>query len=316
MMAVSRSAAGTWCGASHAGHATGVSATGGRSSSARVALAMTARGAACAAGSRATVSGSATATSCSERMRGQKASIGEIELESIGDEFIGGFTVPAVTCEVRPDRCAIWRDREAAHDPGIEAAKSAACRISHETGERREPARVEERRQRRGVRGAARDDAVHSVERHNGRFGHCGGETTMQIRPYDAVASKPPGRANQLPPGATALIGAPPQPVVVRGKVIRDFLRQGRQRTTITAMGPQHEAPRPAMPSLDIPAANCRTSAGALLVDKKQIVGSRFHAELRGPAIADAGEGGAQPPRDTICPGHQDPWPSLQLELW
>src|SRR5205807_8040875 len=114
-------------------HATGGPATDSPSSNARAALATTARGGACAAGSRATASGSATATSCSERMRGQNASIGEVELENIGNEFIGGFTVPAVTIEVRPDRCAVWRDREAAHDPGVEAAKSTARRIRHET---------------------------------------------------------------------------------------------------------------------------------------------------------------------------------------
>src|SRR5437667_7148409 len=316
MIAVSRSAAGTWCGASQAGHATGGSPTGGLSSSARAALATTARGGACVPGSRATVSGSATATSCSERMRGQNASVGEVELKSIGDEIIGGFTVAAVTSEVRPDWRAVGRDRQPAHDPRVEAAKSAARGIRHEPGECREPARIKQRCQGRRPLGAACDDAVDRIERHNISVGHCRGETTMQIRPYDAMARQAQRRAEQLPWRSAAIVGTLAQSVAVRRKVFGDFLWQDGQRTTITTMCPQDEAPRPTTPSLDISPANRRARARTLVVDKEEIVRSRLHAELRRPPIGDSGEGRPQPSSNTVRARLQDPRPGLQLTLW
>src|SRR2546422_69215 len=105
MIEVSRSAAGIWCGASHAGQANdGASdARGAPSSSARAELATTARGGASPAGSRATARGSATGTSCSERMRGQRAAVGGIELESISDEIVGGLAASAATGKLGPD---------------------------------------------------------------------------------------------------------------------------------------------------------------------------------------------------------------------
>ena len=101
MIAVSRSAAGIWCGASQGGHATG--AAGVLSSSARAAAATTERGGASPAGSSATARGSATGTRCSERIRGQRAPVGEFELKDIGDEFVGGLTTGAAPGELLPD---------------------------------------------------------------------------------------------------------------------------------------------------------------------------------------------------------------------
>jgi hypothetical protein len=100
MIAVNRSAAGTWCGASQAGQLEddlAIDAGGGPapSSSARAALATTARGGASPAGSRATARGSAIGTRCSERIRGQRAAVGGIELEGLRDKIIGGLAAGA-----------------------------------------------------------------------------------------------------------------------------------------------------------------------------------------------------------------------------
>src|SRR5437867_3886840 len=110
MIAVSRSAAGTWCGASQAGQGDDASdANGAPSSSARAALATTARGDVSPAppgppGARATVRGSATGTRCSERIRGQRATVGGIELEGIGDEIVGALAALASAGKLCPDR--------------------------------------------------------------------------------------------------------------------------------------------------------------------------------------------------------------------
>ena len=113
MMALNRFAAGIWWGASQAGQVAGgvTLATDAPSSSARAAAQTTSRGAASPAGSSATARGSATGTRCSERIRGQRAAVGVIELESIGDEIIGGLAALAVTRELRPYGGTAGRDR-------------------------------------------------------------------------------------------------------------------------------------------------------------------------------------------------------------
>ena len=111
MIVLSHSAAGTWCGASHGGHV--FDASGVQSSSARAALLTTSRGGASPAppappappaGARATARGSGTGTSCSERIRGQRATVGGIELEGVGDEVVRGFAALAAARERRPHR--------------------------------------------------------------------------------------------------------------------------------------------------------------------------------------------------------------------
>src|SRR5216110_2791614 len=142
MIALSRAAAGTWCGANQAGHVVALGATAGPSSSARAALATTPWAGASLAlsGARATVRGSATGTSCSERIRGQRAAIGSIELEDVSDEIVGGLAATAAPGKLRPDGRAIGRHRQAAHHASIEAAEATAGRISDEARERGEPA--------------------------------------------------------------------------------------------------------------------------------------------------------------------------------
>src|SRR6266446_4989645 len=136
MIAVSRSAAGTWCGASQAGQLDDgvIVASGAPSSSARAALATTARGDVSPAspapngppGARATVRGSATGTSCSERIRGQRATVGGIKLEGIGDEIVGALAALAAARKLCPHRRLLGRYRQAAHHAGVEAAKTTA----------------------------------------------------------------------------------------------------------------------------------------------------------------------------------------------
>ncbi len=84
-------------------------ARGAPSSSARAALDTTARGDASPPGSMATVRGSATGTRCSERIRGQRAAVGGIELERIGDEIVGGLGARAAPRKLGPDRRALGR---------------------------------------------------------------------------------------------------------------------------------------------------------------------------------------------------------------
>ena len=112
MIEVSRSAAGIWCGASHAGQEErggAIDAIDVPSSSARAAAQATSRGAASPGGSSATARGSATGTRCSDRIRGQRAAVGAIESEGIGDEIVGWFAAFAATRELVPYwRAAAW----------------------------------------------------------------------------------------------------------------------------------------------------------------------------------------------------------------
>src|SRR6266446_3763349 len=133
MIAVSRSAAGTWCGASQAGQLDDgvIVASGAPSSSARAALATTACGVVSPPppappaspappappalpgppGARATVRGSATGTRCSEMIRGQRATVGGIELEGIGDEIVGALAAFAAASKLCPHRRLLGRYR-------------------------------------------------------------------------------------------------------------------------------------------------------------------------------------------------------------
>src|SRR5213076_2188111 len=207
MIAVSRSAAGTWCGASQAGQTVAVGATACPSSSARAALATTLRGGASPAspafpalpGARATVSGSATGTSCSERIRGQRAAVGGIELEGLGNEFVGGLTTLAAARELRPDRGVVCRNGETADHSRIEAAEPTARRIRNQASERREPAGIEQRGERGSVGRVARGNAINGVERHQLRRRHGGGETPAQVGPYDAMRRESEAGPEQLP---------------------------------------------------------------------------------------------------------------------
>src|SRR6185503_18154918 len=104
MMAVRRLAAGTWCGASHDGGGDVTGARGQPSSSARAAAPTTARGGASPAGSSATARGSATGSRCSERIRGQSAPVGGIELKGVGNEVVGGLVAATEMRELLPDR--------------------------------------------------------------------------------------------------------------------------------------------------------------------------------------------------------------------
>ena len=84
-------------------------ASGAPSSSARAALDTTARGDASPPGSSATVRGSAIGTKCSERIRGQRAAVGSIEVERFGDDIVGGLAARAAPGKLGPDRRALGR---------------------------------------------------------------------------------------------------------------------------------------------------------------------------------------------------------------
>ena len=112
-MALSRSAAGSWCGASHGGHASASSVvpTAGPSSSARAAQPASARAGAwrLPRGRSATASGSGTGTSCSARIRGgsevrEGTAVDVIELERISDGVVGGLAARAKGGECGPHR--------------------------------------------------------------------------------------------------------------------------------------------------------------------------------------------------------------------
>src|SRR5437899_12126590 len=119
--------------------------SGALSSSARAALQTTSRGDASPAGWSATARGSGTGTRCSDRIRGQRAAIGLIEMEGVSDDVISGFAGHAATRERSPGaRPGGWHWK-AAHDARIEAAEPAPRRIGDEPGERRQPAWIEER---------------------------------------------------------------------------------------------------------------------------------------------------------------------------
>src|SRR5882762_8463181 len=190
MIALSRSAAGTWWGASQAGHGVAPGATAVPSSSARAALATTARGATASPGASATVRGSRTGTRCSERIRGQRAAVGSIELESIGNEIVGGLAALPAARELRPDGGLARGGREAADYSRIEAAETAARWIGDETRQRGQPAGVEQRRQRRGVGFITRGDAIDGVERHQLRCGHRSRKAPAQVRPHDTMGGQ------------------------------------------------------------------------------------------------------------------------------
>src|SRR5258707_8446145 len=196
MRALSRSAAGTWWGASQAGHGIAPGATAVPSSSARAALAMTPRGGASLAlsGARATVRGSRTGTRCSERIRGQRAAVGSIELESIGNEIVGGLAALPAARELRPDGGLARGGREAADYSRIEAAETAARWIGDETRQRGQPTGVEQRGQGRSVGFIMRGDAIDGVERHQLRCGHRSRKAPAQVRPHDTMGGQAEAR--------------------------------------------------------------------------------------------------------------------------
>src|SRR5437879_2439785 len=116
-MASSRSAAGTWCGASHDGQACGVSSSGARSSNARALAAATSAGGASAPGRTRQARGSGSGTRCSERIRGacghggrggkggqgsQRTSVRGVEVVEVGDGSVVGDAARASGGERAP----------------------------------------------------------------------------------------------------------------------------------------------------------------------------------------------------------------------
>src|SRR5437016_14141190 len=129
-MPMSRSAAGTWCGASHAGH--GVlpsSASGGGSSRARAPSAATAGAGPTAPGVRRNASGSGSGARCSERIRGgcvQCTAVRALELVHVGNGVVVGHLRPSLVREGAPLRRVggvVW---ECLHDARVEAEEAAA----------------------------------------------------------------------------------------------------------------------------------------------------------------------------------------------
>src|SRR5467141_3127193 len=327
MIAVSRWAAGTWCGASQAGQVEDgvIAASGAPSSSARAALATTARGDVSPAppappgppGARATVRGSATGTRCSERIRGQRATVGGIELEGIGDEIVGALAAFAAASKLCPHRRLLGRYRQAAHDAGVEAAKTTAGGIGDEARERGEPDGIEQGGQRRGVRRVTRGDAVDGVERHELRGWHRRGEATAQIGPYHAMCGEPETGSKQLPRWPGFVVGTPAQSLLVAREPLGDRARQSRKRLAIGAVRPEQVAARPAAPRGDVAPTNGRPRSGTLTVEKEEVVSARLDAELRRPAITDGWELCPQPPADPRRTRREDPRSAvLQLALW
>src|SRR3989442_4700463 len=127
-MPVSRSAAGTWCGPSHAGH--GVwpsSASGVRSSSARAPSAATAGAGPTAPGVRRHASGSGSGARCSERIRGgcvQCTAVRRLELVHVGNGVVVGHARPPLVREGAPLRRVGGRERQGPHDARVEAAEA------------------------------------------------------------------------------------------------------------------------------------------------------------------------------------------------
>src|SRR5438552_14732498 len=172
MMATRRSAAGTWCGASHGGHGARGAASGARASSARALVAATSAGGASAPARSRQASGSGSGASCSERIRGARCQGGErgertavrgVEVIEIRDQRVIEHTARTGGGECAPTGRLGRRNGEAAHHPGVEAMEAAACGIRDETRQRREPAGVEQRRERMGVISRARRYGVYSV---------------------------------------------------------------------------------------------------------------------------------------------------------
>src|SRR6266496_5142357 len=99
-------------------------------------------------------------------------------------------------------------------------------------------------------------------------------------------------------------------------QTLRELARQAVEGCPIGAVCPQDVAPRLATPCRDVAAADGRPRTHALAIHEKQVVGSRFHPELRRPAIGNGGEGGPQTPADTIRAREKNPRTvALQLPL-
>src|SRR2546430_16068254 len=220
MIVGARAAGGTWWGASHSGHddwGTPCSSAA-PSSSARAARWMTWRGGASRAGWSATVAGSGTGTSCSERIRGQRAAIGLIEFEGISDEVIGRFTVTAVFGQRRPKRGIRRRNREIADDPRVEAAKATARGVGDQPRQSSQPTAIEERGERRGIGGIERGDAIGGVERDDGAVRNRGRKPAGEVPPDDAMRRERQRGAEQLPRRSTTIVRASEQSLLVRSK--------------------------------------------------------------------------------------------------
>jgi hypothetical protein len=72
-------------------------------------------------------------------------------------------------------------------------------------------------------------------------------------------------------------------------------------------MRPHDKTTGLATPRLDITTTNDRSSAGTLAVQQKHVVGARFDAQLRSPAIADRREADAQTSSDSVRACDKDP---------
>src|SRR5204862_7802308 len=184
-MPTSRSAAGTWWGASHAGHGASLwSASGGRSSNARAPRAATAAAGSTAPGVRRQASGSGSGARCSERIRGgcvQCTAVRGVELVDVGNGVVVGDVRTALVSEGAPGRRPRGRQRQFPHDARVEPPKATSGGIGTEPRERREPARVQQRGQRvRVVRHAGRDP-VDGVQGNHPSVGNDGGESPGEV---------------------------------------------------------------------------------------------------------------------------------------
>src|SRR3989440_9139855 len=211
-MPMSRSAAGTWCGARKAGH--GVvpsSASGVRSSSARAANAATAGAGPIAPGVRRHASGSGSGARCSERIRGgcvQCTAVRRLELVHVGNGVVVGHARPPLVREGAPLRRVGGRERQCPHDARVEAAEAAAGGNGGEPGEGGEPTRVEERRQRGCVGRGTGGECGDGGQRNDAGGGHHGRESPREVRPDHAARGVGEGDTEQLPGRAAAVIAA------------------------------------------------------------------------------------------------------------
>src|SRR5439155_11740802 len=163
----------------------------------------------------------------------------------------------------------------------------------------------------------ARGNAVHGVERHQLWRRDGGGETTGQVGPYDTMRCQAEAGPEQLPGRPGSIVGAAAQPLLMTRESGREVAGKTSERQTIGPVGPQHVAPRLAVPGGDIPPANRRAGARAFAVEDEKIVGARFHAELGRPAITDSRELRTQPPADPRHARRENPGTiTLQLALW
>src|SRR5256885_5265657 len=194
-------AAGTGWGASHSGHADwGAHSSAAPSSSGRAARWMTWRGGASRPGWSATVSGSGTGTSCSDRIRGQRAAIGLIEFEGISDEVIGRFAVTAVFGQRRPERGIRRWNRETADDPRVEAAKATPRGVGDQPRQSSQPTGIEERGERCGIGGIKGGDAIGGVERDDGAVRNRGHKLAGEVPPGGRTPAGLPRGGEQIPP--------------------------------------------------------------------------------------------------------------------